>query len=156
MAANWPEPPIITLGEQAKYSAFRAARASLAASGTVTLELALAQVPMVAAYRVLAWEGWLFRMLATIDTANLANLVLGENVVPEFFQSEVRAETLGTALVRLITDADARRHQSKAFKRLDDIMEFGAAAPSARAARAVLAVADRQGAKRAASPRSSP
>ena len=52
LAARWPEPPTIVLGEAAKYAAFRAARASLAASGTVTLELALAGVPMVGAYKV--------------------------------------------------------------------------------------------------------
>ena len=140
--ATWSVRPRIVLEPAEKDAAFRSARAALAASGTVTLELALAQVPMVAAYRLLAWEGWLFRMLATIDTPNLANLVLGEKVVPEFYQSDVRAEPLAAALVRLITQADARERQREAFGRLDGIMELGTS-PSARAAQAVLAVANR-------------
>src|SRR5262249_46299805 len=72
--------PRIVIDQAEKDAAFRSARAALAASGTVTLELAAAQVPMVAAYRVPAWEGWLFRALALIDTANLANLVIGEKL----------------------------------------------------------------------------
>ena len=144
--ASWSVRPRIVVDPAEKNAAFRVARAALAASGTVTLELALAQVPMVAAYRVLSWEGWLFRLMATIDTANLANLVLGEKVVPEFFQSDVRAGPLGTALARLISAPDAQRRQLEAFSRLDSIMELGATPPSARAAQAVLAVANRHSA----------
>lgn len=152
--ASWSVRPRIVVDPAEKDAAFRVARAALAASGTVTLELALAQVPMVAAYRLLAWEGWLFRLLATIDTANLANLVLGEKVVPEFFQSDVRAAPLGAALAQLITAKDARQRQIAAFARLDGIMEFGAAAPSARAAQAVLAIASRHSADLASADRS--
>ena len=54
--ADWPVRPRIVTDAAEKYAAFRTARAALAASGTVTLELALAQVPMVAAYRIAAWE----------------------------------------------------------------------------------------------------
>ncbi len=56
MTAQWPVPPEIVMGEAAKLAAFRSARGALAASGTVTLELALAQVPTVAAYRGASWE----------------------------------------------------------------------------------------------------
>jgi len=51
-AALWPRPPRIVVGESEKFAAFRSARAALAASGTVTLELALAGVPLVGAYKV--------------------------------------------------------------------------------------------------------
>jgi lipid-A-disaccharide synthase len=139
--ARWSVRPRIVVEQAEKDAAFRRARVALAASGTVTLELALAQVPMVAAYRIPAWEGWIFRMLATIDTANLANLVIGENVVPEYFQSDVSAEPLAAGLVRLIADTPERRRQLAAFEQLDRIMELGSAAPSARAAQAVLSVA---------------
>jgi len=140
---GWPLRPRILVEQAEKDAAFRAGRAALAASGTVTLELALAGVPMVAAYRVAAWEGWIFRILATIDTANLANLVIGEKVVPELFQSNVRAGPLAGALLRLLAATGERQRQLEAFARLDRIMELGAAAPSVRAAKAVLAVARR-------------
>ena len=57
--ASWPVQPRIVVGEQEKRAAFRIARAALAKSGTVTLELALAGVPMVAAYRAGAIEAWI-------------------------------------------------------------------------------------------------
>ena len=137
--AGWPVRPRIVLAAQDKYAAFRAARAALAASGTVTLELALAQVPTVAAYRIPAWEGLVFRLMASIDTVILANLVLGEKAVPEYLQSECTPERLAAALVRLLADTPERRRQLEAFARLDTIMDLGSEPPSARAARAVLA-----------------
>src|SRR5207237_10873199 len=121
-----------------KHAAFRTARAALAASGTVTLELALAQVPTVAAYRIPAWEGALFRMMASINTVILANLVLGENVVPEFLQGDCTPERLAAALVPLLGDSPERRHQLGAFSRLHSIMKLDEEAPSTRAARAAL------------------
>jgi lipid-A-disaccharide synthase len=149
--AGWTIRPRIVVDQAEKDAAFRVARAALAASGTVTLELAVAQVPMVAAYRVLGWEGLLFRMLALIDTANLANLVIGEKVVPEYFQSDVRAERLAPALAGLIGDTADRQRQLAGFARLDAIMQLEAAPPSARAAQAVLRVANRNRAQAALS-----
>lgn len=144
--ANWPVRPRIIINPDEKHAAFRVARAALAASGTVTLELALAQVPTVAAYRVLAWEGALFRMMASIDTVILANLVLGENVVPEFLQGDCTPERLAAALVPLLGDSPERRRQLTAFARLDSIMKLDQEAPSTRAAQAVLDVISRHGA----------
>jgi lipid-A-disaccharide synthase len=139
--ASWRLRPRIVVEQADKDAAFRAARAALAASGTVTLELALAQVPMVAAYRVPAWEGLIFRLLAQIDTANLANLTIGEKVVAEYFQSDTSGGKLAAALVPLIGDTAQRQRQLTAFGRLDGIMELAGEPPSARAARAVLRVA---------------
>jgi lipid-A-disaccharide synthase len=142
--AHWPVRPRIVLDPAEKQAAFRSARAALAASGTVTLELALAQVPTVAAYRIPLWEGLIFRMMAHIDTVILANLVLGEKIVPEFLQSECTADRLAAALVPLLRDTPERRHQTEAFVRLDRIMDLAGEPPSARAARAVLALIDRK------------
>ena len=77
LAASWPVQPTIVLGEKAKYAAFRAARASLAASGTVTLELALAGVPMVGAYKVSLIEEQL-KYLIKVPSILLPNLILEE------------------------------------------------------------------------------
>ena len=137
--AGWPVRPRIVAGLEEKRAAFRAARAALAASGTVTLELALARVPLVAAYRVVPWEGLLFRMMTRLNTLILANLVLGENVVPEFLQRDCTPDRLATALVPLLRDGTERQRQLDAFARLDTIMDLAGEPPSARAARAVLA-----------------
>jgi lipid-A-disaccharide synthase len=143
--ADWPVRPRIVVDPAEKHAAFRAARAALAASGTVTLELALAQVPTVAAYRIPAWEGLVFRMMAHIDTAILANLVLGEHTIPEYLQSDCTPERLAAAVIPLLSDTPERRRQLAAFTRLDTIMDLGAAAPSLRAATAVRDVIARHG-----------
>jgi len=144
--ASWPARPRIVVSGEEKYAAFGSARAALAASGTVTLELALAQVPTVAAYRIQAWEGLLFRAMAHIDTVILANLVLGENVVPEFLQGDCTPDRLAAALVPLLRDTPERERQLAAFARLDQIMDLSGEPPSARAARAVLALIARKSA----------
>ena len=144
--ASWPLRPRIVTDADQKHAAFRVARAALAASGTVTLELALAGVPMVAAYRVPRWEATLFRMMTTIDTVILANLILGENVVPEFLQSECTPERLAAGLVPLLSDSPERRRQLAAFARLDSIMKLDQETPSRKAARVVLELIARRGA----------
>src|SRR5262249_32485001 len=136
-----PMPPRIVVESAEKHAAFRTARAALTKSGTVTLELALAGVPMVAAYRVSWLEAVVGRRLIKVPSVILANLVLGENVVPEFIQEACTAETLAAALAPLISDTPERRHQIEAFARLDAIMEIGSIAPAARAADIVLAAA---------------
>jgi lipid-A-disaccharide synthase len=125
-----------------KHAAFRKARAALTKSGTVTLELAVAGVPMVAAYKVSAIEATIARRLIQVSSAILANLVVGENVVPEFLQT-CTGENLAAALLPLLSDTPERRRQIEAFARLDTIMEIGSAVPSERAADIVLAQAER-------------
>jgi lipid-A-disaccharide synthase len=138
--ASWPVRPRIVTAAAEKHAAFRTARAALAASGTVTLELALAQVPTVAAYRIPRWEGAVFRLLASINTVIMANLVLGERVVPEFLQGDCEPRRIAAALLPLLADTPERRRQLEAFGRLDAVMDITAGAPSARAAQAVLDV----------------
>lgn len=139
--ATWPLRPRVVTTEADKLAAFRRARAALAKSGTVTLELALAGVPMVTAYRVSAVEAWVARRLIHVPSVILANLVLGENIVPEFLQEVCTADALADALQEVLGDGAARERQLAAFARLDAIMETGAASPSARAAAAVFAAA---------------
>jgi lipid-A-disaccharide synthase len=126
-----------------KWAAFRIAKAALAASGTVTLELALAGVPMVAAYRVPLIEEIILRLHARLHTVILANLVIGENVVPEFLQGDCTPDRLADALVPLLADTPERLRQAEAFARLDAIMEIGTAAPSTKAADIILDIARR-------------
>ena len=135
----WPVQPRIVIGEQEKRAAFRIAHAALAKSGTVTLELALAGVPMVTAYRTGSVEAWILRRAIKVDSVILANLVIGENVIPEFLQEDCTPEKLALALLEVSGDSALRRKQLEAFARIDQIMSTGNPPPSTRAADIVLA-----------------
>jgi lipid-A-disaccharide synthase len=136
---RWPVQPRIAIGEQEKRAAFRIARAALAKSGTVTLELALAGVPMVTAYRTGAAEAWILRRAINVKSVILANLVIGENVVPEFLQQDCTPEKLSQSLREVLDDSPLRRRQVEAFARLDSIMSTASQPPGVRAADIVLA-----------------
>jgi lipid-A-disaccharide synthase len=144
--ARWTVAPRIVVDPAEKWAAFRRARAALAASGTVTLELALAGVPSVAAYRLPVIEALIagrLRKQATLPSVILANLVIGDNVIPEFLQAECTPENLAEALQPLLSDTPQRLRQIEAFRRLDPIMAISSAEPSAKAAAIVLDVAER-------------
>ena len=152
LTSRWPIRPRIVVDEAEKHAAFRRARAALAASGTVTLELALAGVPSVAAYRIAALEGLIFRAVRRmhpvikVRSIILTNLVLGEWAIPEFVQGDCTAENLAAALADILGDTPSRARQIEAFKRLEAIMGVGGVAPSKRAAQAVLDLVERQSA----------
>ncbi len=142
-AQKWAHPPRIVLGEAEKYAAFRRARAALAVSGTVTLELALAQTPMVVAYRVSRVEA-LARFMVTASSIVLPNLILGENVIPELIQEDCTPQALADALAPLILGGPQREAQEAALARLDGLMLLpGGTSPSACAAQAVIDIARR-------------
>jgi lipid-A-disaccharide synthase len=136
--ASWRIPARVVSEAGEKDAAYRMARAALAKSGTSTLELAVAGIPMVAAYKVSLLEELAAHLLIKIRNVILANLVLGENVVPQILQRDCTPERLAVALVPLLSDTPERRRQIEAFARLDTIMDIGKAAPSDRAAAVVL------------------
>ncbi|WP_186417836.1 lipid-A-disaccharide synthase [Bosea sp. CS1GBMeth4] len=146
LAADWRVKPEIVTSEAAKLAAFREARAALAASGTVTLELALAQVPTVAAYRGAAWEAALARRLVKLPSVILPNLIIGENVVPEFIQDEASPRALADAVLAAISGGPARERQLDGFARVEQSMRSAGPSPAANAVAAALAlVPDRGG-----------
>jgi lipid-A-disaccharide synthase len=136
---SWPVEPRIIVGEQEKKAAFRIAHTAFVKSGTVTLELAVAGVPMVAAYKVGAVEAWILRRAIRGSSVILANLVIGENVVPEFLQEDCAPAKLAPALRDVLSASLLRRRQTEAFAKIDAIMSTGGEPPSARAADIVLA-----------------
>jgi lipid-A-disaccharide synthase len=136
---DWAVAPRIVMGEAEKRTVFRIAHGALAKSGTVTLELALAGVPMVTAYRLGAIEAFILRRAVKVHTVILANLVMGREVIPEFLQEECTAENLARALAELLADSPLRQRQLEGFATLDAIMSTGNIAPSVRAADIVLA-----------------
>ncbi len=149
LALTWEVPVRIFTGEAAKYAAFRGARAALAASGTVTLELALARVPMVVAYKVSRAEEFVARRLIQVPSIVLPNLILSENAMPEFIQADCTPERLADALSPLLEDGPVRWRQIAALARIDDAMRLpGDGTPSRAAARIVIAAAGSGGPRR--------
>lgn len=140
LTADWRVKPEIVTGETAKLAAFREARAALAASGTVTLELALAQVPTVAAYRGAAWEAALARRLIKLPSVILPNLIIGESVVPEFIQDEASPQALAGALLAAIAEGAARQRQLDGFASVEQNMRSAGPSPAANAVSAALAL----------------
>ena len=137
-AARWPVAPRIVTGEAAKLAAFRCSRAALAASGTVTLELALSGVPMVVAYKVSPFETWL-KYVIKVPSIVLPNLVLGRNAVPEFIQEDCTPEKLAASLHPLLVGGREREDQIAAFAELGSSMLLDEpGSPSERAATLVL------------------
>jgi lipid-A-disaccharide synthase len=137
-AQSWPVRPRIVVEQAEKQEALRMARVALAKSGTTTLELAISGIPMVAAYKASNLEAAVIRRLVQVPSYILANLVIGQNIVPELMQEDCTPEKLADALVPLIGDTSVRRRQIEAFSWLDSIMEIGSRAPAARAADIVL------------------
>ncbi len=138
--ASWRIAPRIVTGEAAKLSAFRRARAALAASGTVTLELALSGVPMVVGYKVSPFETWL-KYVVKVPSIVLPNLILGRNAIPEFIQERCEPLALAAALRPLLQESPQRQAQLAGFAELDRLMRIGGGChPSHRAADIVLSM----------------
>jgi len=140
--ASWPVKPELIAGEEEKLAAFRAARAALAASGTVTLELALEGVPTVAAYRGSPLEKFLFDRLVDLPSVLLPNLIAGRNIMPELLQQSCTGPALAEALLPLIDDGPMREAQIAGFADVRRALEVPGNDPSLQAARIVLSVAD--------------
>jgi len=145
-SADWPVPVEIVTGEAARYAAFRAADAALAASGTVTTELAIAGTPMVVAYRVSAVTGMVAHRVSRVEHVSIVNLVMDRAVVPEFLQERCTPDLLVPALADLLADGEARRRQlaglAEAVVRLQPP---SGVSPSEAAADIVLEIIARRG-----------
>ena len=149
---GWPVTAHLLEDPDDKFRAFKLADAALAASGTVTLELALAGTPMVVAYRVDPVAAPFLRRMIKAPTTVLANLVLGENVFPEFHQEKSSPENLAAALMPLLSDTPERRAQLAGLARIPDLIRIeGGKEPSGIAAEIVLSYA-RAGKGRRAGP----
>lgn len=140
LTANWPAAPVVVNaasdGDAAKRAAFRAADVALAASGTVSLELAAAGTPMVIAYDMNWLSRQLIRRMLTIDTVTLVNLVSETRAVPEFLGHDCRAELIAPALLEVIGKPGG---QADAMQVTMTRLGQGGDAPGLRAARSILA-----------------
>jgi len=137
--ARWPVKAILLRGPAERFNAFAACDAALAASGTVALELALAKAPTVVAYRVNPLTHWLLRRIVKIDYANLLNLILKREAVPELIQGDCTPRRLAAAVSRLIDDPGARAAQLASCQEALKAIGYGGVSPGQRAAAEVLA-----------------
>ncbi len=134
----WPLPVTVMTGEDQKHQAFAAADVALAASGTVAVELAVAGLPAVIAYRLNPLTGFLVARLLSVDFVSLPNLVLNRQVMPELLQGNCTPAKLAAALDRLFRDPEVRRTQIKDCRKVTELLGRGGSAPSLRAARTLL------------------
>jgi lipid-A-disaccharide synthase len=139
LTADWPIRPRIIEAPEAKRAAFAAADVAIAASGTVSLELAANGVPMVIAYDMHPLTMWLMQRMARVDTVTLVNLVSDTRVVPEFLGGRCRPDLIAPALLGLIGPGPAREAQLAAMRLTMERLGEGGDPPGLRAARSVLA-----------------
>lgn len=113
--AAWPVTPSIVTDVHDKHDAFAAAGAALTKSGTSTLELALAGVPMAVTYRVNPITAMIARRMIHVPYVAMINLLAGREVVPELLQEKCRPDILADTVYTLLTDRRAAQLQRDAF-----------------------------------------
>jgi lipid-A-disaccharide synthase len=138
----WAIRPIVVSGIEEKHDAFAAAGAALTKSGTSTLELALAGVPMVVTYRVNRLTAMIARRLVKVRFAAMVNLLAGRELVPELIQDDCTAEKLAAAMGKLLSDTGAADAQRAALREVVQSLRPASGLPSAAAAAEVLALLD--------------
>jgi lipid-A-disaccharide synthase len=134
----WPVRPHVVEGDDDKFRAFKLATAALAASGTVSLELALAGTPMAVAYRADPIIAAIATRLITAPSAVLPNLILEENVFPEFIQGRCTPANLADALAPLLGESPERARQLAALAKIPAALQVAGHTPSEAAAAIVL------------------
>lgn len=144
LSKDWPVKPLILTDGTEKRAAFAGARAALAASGTVSLELAANRVPMVIGYDMNWLSRWLIGRLLKVDTVTLVNLVSDTREVPEFLGPRCRPDLIAPALAGIIADGPARQAQQSAMDLTMQRLGQGGEPPGLRAARSVLGFLDRR------------
>ncbi len=138
--AAWPMTTHVVEGATGRADAFAAAGAALAASGTVSLELALRGVPTVVAYRTNPVTAALVRRMLIIPHVALPNILAEKAVLPEFLQENCRPEPIANALAQLLDDPEQRLRQRQELAHVAEMLGQGGTLPSLRAADAVLEI----------------
>jgi lipid-A-disaccharide synthase len=137
---DWPGQPIVLRGDAAKYDAFAASRAALAASGTVALELAMAKLPMTVAYRLSRPTEILLDRVLKVRQVNLVNLILGRPLVAEHLGQNCTPERLVASLVELIQDEQVRAAHRDGYDAAMRLLGVGDISPSLKAADKILEI----------------
>ena len=136
---SWPLTVLHVTNPAERFDAFAASNVAMAKSGTVTLELGLARVPMAVAYRVSALTAFIVRrMPIAVKYASLVNLLADREVVPELLQEECTAEAVAEKVGTLLGSPEARAAQQEGFAEVLHVLGDADPPPSERAAQVVL------------------
>ncbi|MEM7043331.1 MAG: lipid-A-disaccharide synthase [Pseudomonadota bacterium] len=144
MIEDWPIQPLILDERADRFDAYAASLLAIAASGTVTLELALAGLPHITIYRTGAITAWLARRMIEVDHVNLVNIILNRPVVPEWLQEDCSAARITASAIHFIEDDEFREEQQAELGEVIAMLKGGEdGPPSEQAARRVLDLLDK-------------
>lgn len=143
---HWPVPVIVLDSETGRKQAMAAADAALAKSGTITLELGMAGVPMVVTYKVHPFSAWLMSWMLKVPYVSLINILEREEVIPELLQQQCDPALLSGKLGDLLCDANAAEEQKQRVREaLHKLRPEGGRQPSELAAEVVIRCAAKSG-----------
>jgi lipid-A-disaccharide synthase len=135
---SWKNKPIIISSDGDKFAAFAASNAAIAASGTVSLELALAKVPYVTVYRVNPLTALISRRMIVTPFFNIINILLEREVVPELIQENCRSTAIASYISGYLEGDDVAKAQIENFKNALAQLQNGHDYPSDKAASVML------------------
>ena len=115
LVADWRVPVLVLEDRAERFDAYAASWLAIAASGTVSLEAALARLPLITIYRTGPVTAWVARRLIRVPHVNLVNLILGRPAVPELLQEDCHPERIAATATRLLEDEDLRADQQAAL-----------------------------------------
>ncbi len=138
MLKNAPVPVLVAEGEKDRHNAMQAATAAIAASGTVTLELAIANVPHIIGYKVAPLTAVLAKYFLHIQFVNLSNILLGREIVPELLQERCTAGNIVLYINRFLKQDRLYRYQQEGFKKVQGKLGLGEQKPSEKAVDVIL------------------
>ena len=152
LVARWQLPVLVLEDRTERFDAYAASWLAIAASGAVSLEVALAGLPGITIYRTGPLTAWFARRLTRVPHVNMVNLILGRPAIPELLQEDCRPDRIATAAVRLIGDEALRRDQEAALaEAAGRLRGSDERPPSQRAAARILELlADRPNVRRTA------
>ncbi|MEN3330892.1 MAG: lipid-A-disaccharide synthase [Blastocatellia bacterium] len=140
LLAQMPDAPPVTLIERDTYNALFHAAFAIVASGTATVETALAGTPMVIVYRASQLNWRLIRPLIHLDTFGMVNLIAGRRIVPELMQKDATGERIAAEVQRILTDPQRLARMHGDLEEVRQRLAEGGSAGAERAARAVMQV----------------
>lgn len=130
---------VIIIDEEEKIALFKSANVAIAKSGTNTLELAIAKLPMIVTYKASFLTYLLIKMMAKIKFANLINIILNREVIPEYIQTTCRAKILASAVENIVTNPNlAKKQIDESAVALKILGLNSATSPSTKAATEIL------------------
>ena len=144
-ASTWPGRVVVLNGPEQKFDAMAASQAGIAASGTVSLELALARVPHIVAYRLNPLTLLMVRLMGGQKQkyVNLINILVEEEIIPELILGKCRGDLISQEVLKILERKALRERQATVSRTALDMLHSGSEPPSLAAARVVLDCAEK-------------